>query len=813
MGKVYYTIGHYVALFKNTDQASGQINGVFYDYRAQESIIVGGRFDNESIRAAKNVKFAVAIEDSGKTFKNMRTYWIRHLCEYQTEPELLKWLGSADFKGVGQATARKLLDFTKNYAGSASNFKNICMVEPTVLYGSGVKSSTCDMIANVVASGVSSIASIRARFPFITVEMANEIVKSIGNDFWIIVQTSPYDLMDIFSKFPWATFARIDRIALAAGVDRASPERIAAGVYHLTKAELISRGDTRFPMSDKQAWDSVLYAILRGLQLDGSFFNQVEAALLSEISLGSRICKVTEKGVDYCCIKRLYDAEAKTAKIINHLVKSEPLFDGDMSEILTRMNEYEVMTGISLDMSQQMAVVMAIKSRIGVITGGPGRGKTSVLACIAYIWATLGMRNDAVMPMAPTWLAAHRIDDSLSSVVQPVKDYQYKNSMAAAGVYRGIQKAQAVAKVICNAEKKRDAVLSSVWNNLKVTEYCGLVIIDEASMLDIKQIADLLEFYSESHIVLLGDTNQLPSIGPGFVLGGICSYNTVPKIELTVNYRSNRYRALGENTDKIRNGCRLEELDWSSDCFMMQSYDHIQDGTMADPLCMQQYIVDRYAYYLNEAITLGERGLRDVVILGAYNKAKHGLCSVESLNLAVQDRVNPEKKRPATVSPITDVGVPMPKVKYGERPIRVGDRVMYRRNDPEKGITNGDCGIVRAFRPPDGKNLIVGEVYVRLDDGRDIKLQEMECEYLELAYAITVHKSQGCEFRYVIFSAQKKLQYDRMNFANRNLFYTAATRTKKQFEIVGYTESVRHCMGTELLPRCSGLANLLEKFA
>ena len=375
---------------------------------------------------------------------------------------------------------------------------------------------------------------------------------------------------------------------------------------------------------------------------------------------------------------------------------------------------------MALNDQQRKAVLTAVRSPLSIITGGPGTGKTLTQRALLALYKKLYL-NHTVQCCAPTGRAARRMEESTG--VEATTIHKALKLMAGEdGSY--------------SEPEPLDA---------------DLVLVDEASMLDIYLAENLFRSLKPGcQVVLVGDADQLPSVGPGAVLRELLSCGQIPVVRLTKIYRQNAGSPIAINAALIRAGNL--HLEYGPDFEFIES---------ADLECSAGLIEE---LYLRE---VGRFGVDNVALLSPFRKKTE--TGVNALNPKLREWVNP--KAPDK-----------PEVSHGKRLFRLGDKVMQTRNVED--VSNGDIGTITAITREDSDLLVT----VDFGDGRTMEYDSSKLELLDLAYATTIHKSQGSEYDSVIISIQSAHAV----MLNRPLLYTAITRAKKRVILVGERKAL--CM-------------------
>lgn len=466
---------------------------------------------------------------------------------------------------------------------------------------------------------------------------------------------------------------------------------------------------------------------------------------------------VIEKREDdeYVYRKSVYSAEKNISDCLLQKTKS-----GNSNQSYEKQIEsVSEKQSIILSDKQKEAIKICLNSNISIVTGGPGTGKTTIIKCIIDI---LKQRDMSYVLCAPTGRAAKRITDTSG------------------------EKAQTMHRLL-EITKIDDRDLDSLINfEIKVVDK-DVIIVDEASMIDTILMNNLIKGLKPStKLILVGDSNQLPSVGPGSVLKDIISSGVINVVELTEIYRQSAKSNIIVNAHRVKNGEYIEfnkKNDKGTDMFLIEA-DSIEE-TGAE---LESLISHRLENYNGIDI------LNDVQVISPIKKTALGTWE---LNKVIQNILNPISKNKA-------------HRKLGDKTFMKGDKVMQIRNNydliyeingaPASGVYNGDIGIIEKL---DNEEQLLT---VKFDDGKVVDYEFKELDQLEHAYAITVHKSQGSEFNTVIIPIY--ICFEKL--FNRNLIYTAMTRAKSLLIFIGSKQAINYMVdNTYENKRCTGLKNRL----
>lgn len=541
---------------------------------------------------------------------------------------------------------------------------------------------------------------------------AAKIYRTYGPDSVAIIKRDPYRLCrDIWG----IGFATADRIALAVGLPKDSPLRARAAIVFTLRTEADEAG---------HCWTSEPDLLLHAQELVGISVETLAEALKHELDAG----RVVKEG-DRLYLRDLWVAERRVAAKLKDLLASPPAFapiDPDRA-----VAWWERKTGFTLAPAQLRAVRASVGSKVSIVTGGPGVGKTTIIRALVEIFqARTGVHKITVQLGAPTGRAAKRMAESTGAPAQTLHRLLKYNPQTNAFTY--------------NEERPLAG---------------DVFIFDEMSMVDIRLMADLVvALPRRATLILVGDTDQLPSVGPGNVLRDLIASQTIPTSQLTEIFRQDSSGLIVRNAHHVNAGEPFETRAGASDFYFVA-----QD----DPAKALDLVLDFMVTRIPRHFHL--EPLQDVQVL---TPMRRNLLGAENLNAAIQKRLN-------------GAG---PGVVRGGMEFRAGDRVMQLRNNYDKDVYNGDVGFVQSVEPAE-RTLVV------LFDGRPVEYRAADLDELTLAYATTIHKSQGSEYPAVIVL----LHCQHYMMLQRNLLYTAITRGKKLVLVIGSPWAVKQAIETNVV--------------
>ena len=604
-----------------------------------------------------------------------------------------RFLASGAVKGIGKAMASRIV---AHFGKDTLDILGKAPERLAEVSGIGAKK------AKSIGEAYNTISDLRELMLFleengVSGNYAAKLQLAYGDTAITRIKANPYSLI---TDIDGIGFKTADRIALSLGFEPASEERVRAGIgYALTLAA--SGGHTCVPEEELLRYAGQV------LQTD---FTDVETVFRKMIA-NDQLRTEDWGGQRFIYPEYLYRAETGTARMLRAL-RDHPDSLGKV-HVEKIIGDWEAEAGIELAEAQKDAIRSSLKFGVFALTGGPGTGKTTIIKGILSVLKRAGC---TVLLAAPTGRAARRLE-------------------MAAG-----DKAQTVHRLL------EYTVTGEFGKNAGDLLEAQAVIVDEASMLDIYLFYHLLEALPLGcRLILVGDVDQLPSVGPGSVLKDIIQCGKMPVVRLHEVFRQAEVSPIVRNAHRINRGL-LPECATDSDFSMTE---------FADEELAAAYITDLYA------VTTKIGGWQSLQILSPMHK---GPCGVQNLNRLLQDRVNPPSARKEEIR------------QPGGVSLRLGDKVMQIRNNYEKEVYNGDIGQIADIS---GKTVKVW--YPERPDGEYVTYGEGETDELQLAYAMSVHKSQGSEYSRVVLA----LVPGHYIMLQRNLLYTAVTRAREKVELVG----------------------------
>jgi len=559
---------------------------------------------------------------------------------------------------------------------------------------------------------------------------ATKIYNNYGDNSINVIKVNPYRLSeDIFG----IGFKTADKIALKTGIEKDSLFRIKAGIIHLLKSAE-DDGHCYLPYEEFIEIAEDFLCTELGKITDA----------LSKLEGEERII-IVKDDVSKVYLASIYSAEKyvseKILAILSH--EMEPKIRGSKKDgIYDLINNLAAKERIILDDIQMKAIEKAVTEKILVITGSPGTGKSTILNFVIKIFEK---ENKSVLLGAPTGRASKRLYEATGKEAKTI--------------HRLLNYNPKLNKFIKNEKNPVDA---------------DMVIIDEASMLDIRLMRNLLlAIKPQTGVIFVGDVDQLPAVGPGNVLSEIIGSDIVPVIELQKIYRQEGESLIIYNAHKVRDGqFPYIGKPKNNDFFFIEKNE-------------PEEVVDLILNLLTQRIpkSFNYDPLYDVQVLVPTNK---GIVGVNNLNSRIQDILNFNSQ----------------KVLRGSVQYRLNDKVMQLKNNYGKDVYNGDIGFIS------GIDMEMEEITVNFD-GRNVDYSFFELDELSLSYAISIHKSQGSEFKCVIIP----LLTSHYMLLQRNLLYTAITRAKELAVIVGSKKAIGMAVNRNIVEkRYTSLKGLLRNF-
>ena len=632
-----------------------------------------------------------------------------------------KFLKSGIFKGVGEVTSRNIVE------RFGERTLDVMKTSPEKL--AEVKGISAKKAAEICATlrehGEMQDTLVYLQRFDVSLNLALKIYKTYGARTEEVIKTNPYQLISDVERVGFQT---ADKIAQEVGITKDSDFRIRAGIIYTLKEASNKSGHTALP-------DDILKKeLLSLLGFDETYLEKVECNIEDLIFLA----EIKDYVVDNARFYMLYKSYLTEKTIARRLALLEAAHGGIEVDFSEQIDKFEEMSGIKLHEKQREAVSNSLNSGVHVITGGPGTGKTTIIKCILHILKFLKLSYQLC---APTGRAAKRMGEATgeeAKTIHRLLDLDFKDGK---GYF-------------------------TYNENTKIP--VDVVIVDEVSMVDEYVFSSLVKALQDgATLILVGDKDQLASVGAGNVLADVIASGLFKITYLDKIYRQSDGSMIIENAHLINHG-KMPVLDnRAKDFFFVDKSDPTEVKAEVEAL-----VTTRLPKYLKCEQT-------DVQVLCPMKK---GVAGVISLNAAIRDSLNPKKDS-------------ADDIKCGEYTFREGDKIMQTVNNYEQewfeevdgrikrgaGVFNGDTGFIESI---DRQNM---KFNVRFDDNKVSEYSLSDIDQIIPAYAVSVHKSQGSEFKAVVVALSQGNYF----IMTRNLLYTAVTRAKDLCVIVGAEDVVK----------------------
>lgn len=640
----------------------------------------------------------------------------------QTLVGIEKYLSSGLIKGVGPVLAKNIVQKFKE-----DTFSVIEMAPEKLAEVRGISKNK----AYEISAKFFELRSIQNAIMFlqgydISVNMALKIFEVYGAKTVEIVRNNPYRLVEDIDGIGFLT---ADKIAKNIGIAMESVFRVRAGIVHCLTTATEKNGNTFLP---KGLLFSNMMELLGFQEEKREVFDEVIDELVSD-----KTCMhFWHDNLEIIMLTKYYRYEYSVAQKLCLLASSTNVVQTDISN---EIKSFEERNNVMFHVDQKKAIECAVNNGVSVITGGPGTGKTTIVKCIIDI---LVNRRESVLLLAPTGRAAKRLSDS--------------TGQEAKTIHRALE---------VNGDIERIGRFVHNENNpFDIKNF----IVDEVSMVDVMLMSSLLKALPrDARLILVGDKDQLPSVGAGNVLGDILASDCFPITMLTKIYRQTDDSLIISNAQLINNGV-MPVIDNNSRDFFFEQKSDLNEIHAS----IVEMVTKRIPNFLNI----------DSSQIQVLAPLKAGVCGVDNLNRTLQDLLNPSATNKS-------------ELVLGTTIFREGDKVMQTSNDYNlkwsrrngflyengEGIFNGDIGQIQSI------DFQTGETIVEFEDGRVCTYARTDIGELSLAYAITIHKSQGSEFDVVVIPVIAGTSM----ILTRNLIYTAVTRAKKMVVLVGEKKNLR----------------------
>ena len=618
-----------------------------------------------------------------------------------------RYLASGLIKGIGKVLAKRIVDtfgeetmnVLSHQSGRLREVPKLGTAKIRQIRESWLQNET--MRENMIFGQTYGISIVKM----------TKIVRKYGPDAIAIVKADPYKLCrDIWG----IGFATADKIALSVGIPKDSPLRARASISFTLETEAEDGG---------HCWTYENDLLLHANELTEIPTEILSTALKSEIDEGRVVVEGGEAASPRrVYLKSLYFSERDVARRVKAILDAPRSFEAFDAE--RAIAWWQSRAGFELAPKQRLALERSLKSKFSIITGGPGVGKTTIIRALVEIY---GKKKLDVILAAPTGRAAKRMSESVGVPAQTIHRLLKWNPVTNRFTY--------------DAENRLEG---------------DVFVFDETSMIDVKLACDLLSALPDSAtVVWVGDTDQLPSVGAGSVLGDLIKSGAVPATKLDFIFRQDTSGLIVTNAHHVNAGEPLEIRQGDTDFYFMRCED-------------PETCVKRAIEFMQTRIPrkFGLDPLADVQVLVPMRK---NVLGTDNLNVEIQRAMNPHGDA----------------IVRGGTTFRVGDRVMQLRNNYDKDVYNGDVGFVKAVNAGD-RAMVVSF------DGRPVKYDGGDLDELVLAYAMTIHKSQGSEYPAVIVIMHSQHYV----MLQRNLLYTAITRGRKLVLLMGVPYAIDQAIKT-----------------
>ncbi len=659
-------------------------------------------------------------------------------CEIRVPTTLLgieRFLGSGLVRGVGPSTAVLIV---RHFGADTMTVLSEHPERLTEVPGIGKK--RCAMITESFREHQNARrAMVFLQSYGIPAPLAVKISKYYGDQTPEIIREDPYRLCD---DLEGVGFRTADRIGIALGVAPDSASRVSCALNYILREAAASSGHIYLPEEELCGAAASLLQVPRDL---------CRKALTSLLLSRSLVGEADAEEGRRVYLHPYWHAEQEVALRIRELMKSVPA--GRFAGASRAISTFERNHGISFSPNQRRAIRDALDTGFFVITGGPGTGKTTIINCILELLSG----DNRVVLCAPTGRAAKRMSEATGAEAKTI--------------HRLLQYGGEEGSFSRNQDNPLEA---------------DIVIADEASMIDLMLMRSLLRAIEPGcRLILVGDADQLPSVGAGNVLGDILESGMVPCVRLTDIYRQNETSRIVVNAHLINQG-KMPLLNEKGTDFFFERKDTAAQASSTVVSLLSRRLPAYLGYPEEDAAALA---VRNIQVLAP---ARKGECGVNSLNALLQETLNP----PAAGKP---------QLSWGETIFRLGDKVIQTKNDYQlewtrqtaagwedgTGVFNGDVGFITAV---DTEN---NTLTVLFDEEREVVYETGDLESLDPAYCLSVHKSQGSEFPVIVMPVTGGPPM----LLTRNLLYTALTRARSMVVLVGREEIIRQMVENDHVTR------------
>ncbi|RXU49553.1 ATP-dependent RecD-like DNA helicase [Staphylococcus warneri] len=664
----------------------------------------------------------------------------------QTKDAIISYLSSDLFKGIGKKTAQNIVNtLGENAINDILNDASVLEKVPSL-----PKKKQKQIAEQIASNQESEKVMIRLHDLGFGPKLASSIYQYYGAKTLNVLDKNPYQLV---YDIKGIGFSKADQLAQKIGIQFDAPERIKAGLLFTLEEECIKQGHTYMPHD--QIIEATYNVLTQNSNHDDNQIKQEHIhRMLLELNEEKRIIVDNEK----VSIPSLYYSELKSVQNLYRIkTHTSKLKEIEQSDLQIHIGEIETSNEVSYAESQKEALQTAINSKVMLLTGGPGTGKTTVIKGIVELYAEVhGISLDyddyqeddyPVVLAAPTGRASKRLQES--------------TGLEAMTIHRLIG---------WNQDTQPEDILDNEIN-------ARLIIIDEMSMVDTWLFHQFLSAVPlDAQIILVGDEDQLPSVGPGQVFKDLIDSKTIPRVNLTEVYRQQDGSSIIELAHRMKLGQPID----ITQRFHDRSF--INCGTDQIPTVVEKVV--------NSAVNKGY-DMSDIQVLAPMYKGNAG---IKRLNQILQTILNPKEKDTR-------------EIEFGDVVFRKGDKVLQLVNRPNDNIFNGDIGvIVGIFWAKE--NALNKDVLVVDFEGNEITFTRQDLLELTHAYCTSIHKSQGSEFPIVIMPIVK--QYFRM--LQRPILYTGLTRAKQSLVLLGDPQAFDIGLNTNGQKRLTQLYDILSQY-
>ena len=658
------------------------ITGYFHELKIDENYIMYGEIvDNPKYGLQYNVKEYERLKPEGKD-------------------AIIEFLSSDLFPKVGEKTATEIvntlgintLDLIKE------NYQNLLLVPK-------MKEKTAKKIHEILLKYDESYDTIIYLTSIgFSLKESMLIYNKYKDNTMTIINDNIYNLIDDIDEI---NFSKVDEVRCNINIDDNDKNRILYGIIYIMKLLCFQSGDTY--LSKEDIYNPLIHLLNVNIDIDEFEYYLIEL---------NKEGKIVIKGSDYY-LRELYNAEINVSKNIFYLTNKD---DTKYKNINKEIDNLQVYFDITYNEDQKYAIKCALEKNFSIITGGPGTGKTTIIKGIVELYRKLhnytymDLTNNMAL-LAPTGRAAKRMSEA--------------TLMPASTIHRFLKWNKEADKFMVNETNK---------SNVK------FVIIDEVSMIDINLLDSLLKGLNDNvKIVMIGDYNQLESVGPGKVLKDLIDSEMINVIFLTELYRQQENSYIAYLAREINNNELSEYFTEKRD-----DYSFIE----CDKDNLKSYIKEVCKKAIEKGYTMD-----DVQVLVPMYKGENG---IDNLNKILQDVFNPDTKK---------------YIYSGDVIYKENDKILQLENDPDNNVFNGDMGYIKKV---DDNGLLIDF------DGNVVRYTKKDFSKIKHGYAISIHKAQGSEFKIVIIPLLK--QYRVMLY--RKLIYTAVTRAKQNLTLIGESDAL-----------------------